>query len=336
MLLDIAKIKVGDRIREDFGNIDKLAENIKEHGLINPITVTPQYELIAGERRLRALKKLGYKQVEVNVIAVEDAEQQLKLEISENTARKNFTPEEILIYGRQLERIESARANERKVAGKGTDHKDGRPEGQARDIVASNFGISGRQYERMKEVDANKDSFSPEDYENWKNGEKSTNSMLAELRAKKDAEKKRADEAEAKLRQIESENERLRNRKPEVVEKVVEKRVEVKPKDYEIMKNDYERVNREREQAIIDKRTAEERVRELEERNGEATLQAKLETEANALSVRVAEFIRATGGYVWITGHFNELPEQKRKEFEKSIMTLDAWAQQMIKNMRGE
>ena len=47
----------------------------------------------------------------------------------------------------ELERIESTRANERKVAGKGIDHKDGRPEGQARDIVASNFNISGRQYD---------------------------------------------------------------------------------------------------------------------------------------------------------------------------------------------
>lgn len=34
----------------------------------------------------------------------------------------------------ELERIESTRANERKVAGKGIDHKDGRPEGQASNI----------------------------------------------------------------------------------------------------------------------------------------------------------------------------------------------------------
>ena len=55
MLIDISKIKVAERIRKDFGNIKELADDIKENGLINPPVVTPDFELIAGERRLRAL-----------------------------------------------------------------------------------------------------------------------------------------------------------------------------------------------------------------------------------------------------------------------------------------
>ena len=337
MLLDIVKIKVGDRIREDFGNIDKLAENIKEHGLINPITVTPQYELIAGERRLRALKKLGYKQVEVNVIAVEDAEQQLRLEISENTARKNFTPEEILIYGRQLERIESARANERKVAGKGIDHKDGRPEGQARDIVASNFGISGRQYERMKEVDANKDSFSPEDYENWKNGEKSTNSMLEKLKAQKDAEKQRADTAEARLRRAEEENAELRNRKPEVVEKVVEKRVEVVPDNYESIKKENAFLLKERQKAIDGQRAAETKLKELEKkmREPEAEREDEIKRSAIFCCAGVSNFIERYGGYIWLSEEINNMEASEREGYMRAVNALKGWIYQMEKNIQG-
>uniref|UniRef100_UPI00164242F3 ParB N-terminal domain-containing protein n=1 Tax=Bacillus thuringiensis TaxID=1428 RepID=UPI00164242F3 len=56
MLIDIKKIKVSDRIRKEFGNIEELANDIKENGLINPPVVTPDHELIAGERRLRACK----------------------------------------------------------------------------------------------------------------------------------------------------------------------------------------------------------------------------------------------------------------------------------------
>lgn len=341
MLLDIVKIKVGDRIREDFGNIDKLAENIKEHGLINPITVTPQYELIAGERRLRALKKLGYKQVEVNVIAVEDAEQQLRLEISENTARKNFTPEEILIYGRQLERIESARANERKVAGKGIDHKDGRPEGQARDIVASNFGISGRQYERMKEVDANKDSFSPEDYENWKNGEKSTNSMLEKLKAQKDAEKQRADTAEARLRRAEAENAELRNRKPEVVERVVEKKVEV---ESEFAKRRLENLEKENKKLIserqefVDKWKKSEQERkalEDEMKKPENERAEKIKTSALFFCAGVSNFIEKYGGYVWLADSLSEMEKSERDGYLKAVNALEGWIYQMKQNMKG-
>lgn len=52
MLLDIEKIKVSDRIRKDFGNLQELADDIEENGLINPPVITPDtYELIVGERR---------------------------------------------------------------------------------------------------------------------------------------------------------------------------------------------------------------------------------------------------------------------------------------------
>lgn len=347
MLLDIAKIKVGDRIREDFGNIDKLAENIKEHGLINPITVTPQYELIAGERRLRALKKLGYKQVEVNVIAVEDAEQQLRLEISENTARKNFTPEEILIYGRQLERIESVKADERKLSNLKQNASDVervplREDGKTRDIVASNFSISGRQYDNMKKVAANKDLFNSEDYKSWENGEKSTKSMLAELRAKKDAEKKRADEAEAKLRQIESENERLRNRKPEVVERVVEKKVEVESefskRRLESLEKENKKLISERQEFVDRWKKSEQERKALEDemKKPENERAEKIKTSALFFCAGVSNFIEKYGGYVWLADSLNEMEKSERDGYLKAVNALEGWIYQMKQNMKGE
>ena len=80
MLIDIEKIKVTDRIRKDFGDIQELADDIEENGLINPPVITPDtFELVAGERRLRAMKLLGYKQIEVRPMAVKNAENQLNL-----------------------------------------------------------------------------------------------------------------------------------------------------------------------------------------------------------------------------------------------------------------
>ena len=56
MLIDIEKIKIKDRIRKDFGNVQELADDINENGLINPPVITPDtYELITGERRIRAI-----------------------------------------------------------------------------------------------------------------------------------------------------------------------------------------------------------------------------------------------------------------------------------------
>lgn len=149
MLIEIEKIKIKDRIRKDFGNIQELADDIKENGLINPPVITPDtYELITGERRIRAMKLLGYKQIEVRPMAVKDAEHQLNLEISENEARKDFSKTERIDYARRLERIESLKAKGRMSdGGKGREISDLR--GRTRDVVASKLDIgSGKQYEK--------------------------------------------------------------------------------------------------------------------------------------------------------------------------------------------
>lgn len=104
MLIEINKIKVSDRIRKDYGNIEELANDIKENGLINPPVVTPENELIAGERRLRALQFLDYKQIEVRVMTVKDALHQLKLEISENENRKDFSFSEKMQWAEELKK----------------------------------------------------------------------------------------------------------------------------------------------------------------------------------------------------------------------------------------
>lgn len=117
MIVDINKIVVRDRIRKDFGDIKELADDIKRNGLINPPAISRNYELIAGERRLRACKSLGWKQIEVHQIDVDDAEKQLYMEISENETRKDFSMTERLDYARRLARVESAKAKERMSEG---------------------------------------------------------------------------------------------------------------------------------------------------------------------------------------------------------------------------
>jgi hypothetical protein len=63
----IADIKIGERIRRDLGDIQPLQESIEDLGLLNPIHVTPDLRLLAGERRLRATTLLGWKEITVIV-----------------------------------------------------------------------------------------------------------------------------------------------------------------------------------------------------------------------------------------------------------------------------
>ncbi|MDD5071615.1 MAG: ParB/RepB/Spo0J family partition protein [Patescibacteria group bacterium] len=85
-------------------NMDELVESIKEYGIIQPLVVTKkgdEYELIAGERRLRAAKNLGLKEVPV---IVRDASSQRKLEMAlvENLQREDLNPIEAALAYKKL------------------------------------------------------------------------------------------------------------------------------------------------------------------------------------------------------------------------------------------
>ncbi|HOD59626.1 MAG TPA: ParB/RepB/Spo0J family partition protein, partial [Candidatus Syntrophosphaera sp.] len=83
------------RLVIDDESIVELAESIKANGIIQPIivnkTARSEYELIAGERRLRAAKLAGLDSVPVVIRSV-DKKEQLQLAIVENIQRKDLDP----------------------------------------------------------------------------------------------------------------------------------------------------------------------------------------------------------------------------------------------------
>ena len=108
MKIAINKIVVDEavRIRKDIGNLDVLQASIEKVGLINPVMIDEDYNLIAGYRRLSACKKLGWKEIEVTVVHLNgDLIKMLDVEIAENFFRKDFTPEEILATERRRQEI---------------------------------------------------------------------------------------------------------------------------------------------------------------------------------------------------------------------------------------
>ncbi len=86
-------------------SLEELAKSIKEQGVIQPIIVTKKrngYELIAGERRWRAVKSLGLKKIPAIVKLVRDSDA-LEMAIIENIQRENLNPiEEALAYERLM------------------------------------------------------------------------------------------------------------------------------------------------------------------------------------------------------------------------------------------
>ncbi len=74
--------------------LDELVRSVREHGILQPLLVRPAgevYELIAGERRLRAASAAGLTEVPVRVLEVGDREA-LELALIENLQREDLGP----------------------------------------------------------------------------------------------------------------------------------------------------------------------------------------------------------------------------------------------------
>jgi len=87
----IKQIKIENRFRKDFGDLQVLADSIKELGLLQPICISGGYTLIAGERRIRAHKLLGLDSIEARIVHLENI---VSGEYAENEVRKDFTVSE--------------------------------------------------------------------------------------------------------------------------------------------------------------------------------------------------------------------------------------------------
>jgi ParB family chromosome partitioning protein len=85
--------------------IEGLVENIRANGLLNPLTVRPRgdrFEIIAGGRRFRAIKRLGWRVVDCKAIDCDDIKAE-EISLSENLQRKEMKIiEKIRSYRRLL------------------------------------------------------------------------------------------------------------------------------------------------------------------------------------------------------------------------------------------
>ncbi|HDL18882.1 MAG TPA: ParB/RepB/Spo0J family partition protein [Bacteroidetes bacterium] len=81
--------------REDFdvAALNELKSSISEMGMIQPVTVRPVgdgYQLISGERRLRAVKELGYEIIPAYILHVESDDEMLEMALIENIQREDL------------------------------------------------------------------------------------------------------------------------------------------------------------------------------------------------------------------------------------------------------
>lgn len=160
--MNIADIKIGTRHRKLLGDIKGLADSIQVRGLMHPVVIDKDNNLIAGERRIAAAKLLGWTEIPITIATkIDDAISALQAERDENECRENFTPSEAVALGNAIEKIESPKAEETRLANlkigdsaliSRSGNLPPRECGKTRDKVAAAVGMSGRTYEKAKAV----------------------------------------------------------------------------------------------------------------------------------------------------------------------------------------
>ncbi len=155
--LPLDSITAGERDRADFGNIRELAESIAAVGLLHPVVVTSSGELVAGGRRLAAVRELGWAEVPVTVVDLTTAAEVLRGEADENTCRKPLTPYEASRARERRARVLTPVAKERQ--GERTDLQpsskldEGAPADRAtRKVAAVGTGYSGSTLDKVDRI----------------------------------------------------------------------------------------------------------------------------------------------------------------------------------------
>lgn len=138
--------------REDFdpGTIEELARSIKEKGVIQPLLVRNKgdyYELIAGERRLRACNSLGLNDIPIIVKDVDDKDS-LEYALIENIQRESLNPiEEAHAYQHLIDKFQV------------TQEKISEGLGKARATIANTLRLLKLPHEIQEEMKKGRISF---------------------------------------------------------------------------------------------------------------------------------------------------------------------------------
>ena len=159
-------ITVGYRHRKDLGDLGPLMKSIREVGLLQPITITPDGVLVCGRRRLEAMRRMGEHTLKVWVRSgISDELSHLLAQQDENEQRKPLTPREQSHMYDEIRRAMKAEASARQEATRfgatgnlgGVNGAEGpsAPRGSGDSRVQASLMITGsKSFARMEQIAA--------------------------------------------------------------------------------------------------------------------------------------------------------------------------------------
>ena len=311
----------------------QLEENILREGIRDPLVVwkLPNGDsiLLDGHNRMKISAThagIPYQVQELTFNSRNDRREAEEWILRNQLGRRNVDKWVRLGMAKRLEEIEKQKGRKRMSDGaKGVPNL---AQAKTRDKMAEMVGVSHGTYEKMKAID---NSGNEEIKAAARAGDISVNAAYQKLKAEKE-------QAEAENRELKKIVVELKDRPPEV--KIRE--VEVVPADYQKTKKDLEFAKHNAARAESDflkmkqkYETARDQVEALKLKVGASTEAVKAERDIQTFTTVTNDYIRRYGGHVWAFNEIQNVDETVRADYLKAIKALDAFAQQMIRNIEG-
>ena len=145
----VDQVIIGARRRKSVGDVTGLMESMRENDLLHPIVIRNGNELVSGQRRLEAARLLGWPTIPARDMPDCSDERARKVELEENTERRDLDPLER--SEERLAQIDAVVARAKKEFRSTKDRKPGRPKtpGSTRD-VERRLGVSMDEQNKIR------------------------------------------------------------------------------------------------------------------------------------------------------------------------------------------
>ena len=153
----ISEVKIPKHLQRDLGSLESLQSSILRHeGILHPIGITAEKELVWGYRRLCAYKALKQDRIDARIVSLSDS---LRATRDENVERKAYLPSEAAAIGLMIEERERPEAAKRMKSGRKPSAKlaEGSKNGELGETeakAAESVGMSRTTYQKAKYVAA--------------------------------------------------------------------------------------------------------------------------------------------------------------------------------------
>ncbi|WP_165761050.1 ParB/RepB/Spo0J family partition protein [Butyricicoccus porcorum] len=339
---------------------DDFLQSVRTSGVTNAITITQDKTIISGHQRVRACNVLGIEEISYKMIEYTDEQKEIKDLIESNLKQRvagNSNPVKLgrcftflkdyygITHGgdRKSEKIKTANGvleiTQEELAAQC---------GYSVDVLQRAESITKLPQEIQDLVQEGNISpstasrliarLSPEEQEQLAASLPATKKLTQKqvqqyIRDISDRDVQIGEQANElvhlKQKNMELQSSLDKAQKPETIT--------VYPDDYDKTKRenkerarDYEILNQEYQKRCQELRDLKEKMRGYEEKSPEKQFDEQLKDDTIFFCAKVSNFLKAVGGYAYLTEHIDGLPQEQRNGYIKAISSVGAWAQNIL------